>query len=339
MSQETMQPESSSPEIRQITEKDLSIDAGGECERICSFIQKNMVEVFRKRGAVIGLSGGIDSSVTAALLAKALGKERVLGIFMPERQSSEDSKVLGQQIADHLGIETVTSDITPVLDAAGCYMYQNEAIRSVVPSYQPGCPFKIVLPKLGEKYRVFYIVIQMPDNSTIKERMNHQAYLQLVAATNFKQRTRKMIEYYHADRLNYAVAGSPNRLEFDQGFFVKNGDGSADLKPIAHLYKTQVYQLAQFLGIPEKIINQTPTTDTYPMEQTQEEFYFSLPYQFMDLCLFSKNNGFKPQSVCEATGLTPKQVQSVFDDIDAKRKTTKYGHMKPLLVEKINEIE
>ncbi|MFP4680198.1 MAG: NAD(+) synthase [Chitinispirillaceae bacterium] len=323
---------------KQITHEDLRIDAQKETERICSFTRNILVKV-KRRGAVIGLSGGIDSSVTAAVCARALGKERVLGLLMPERHSASETSSLGREVAEALGIKTVEHNITPTLEAAGCYQMQNDAIRSAIPDYQPGAPFKIVLPLIGNGYRLFSVVVQMPDGTTKKERMSHESYLELVAATNFKQRIRKMLEYYHADRLNYVVAGSPNRLEYDQGFFVKNGDGSADIKPIAHLYKSQVYQLAEYLGVPEKIRKRPPTTDTYPMEQSQEEFYFSLPYQKMDLCLYAKNNGFPSMSVCESVGLTQKQCDAVFKDIDTKRKTTKYLHLKPLLVDSVPEIK
>lgn len=327
-----------SPRARMhVTPEDLRLDAEKETEKICNSIRDVLVKV-KRRGAVIGLSGGIDSSVTAAVCARALGKERVLGILMPERHSASETTSLGKSVADALGIKAVEHNITPTLEAAGCYQMQTDAIRSVIPDYQPGAPFKIVLPLIGNTYRLFSLVVQMPDGSTKKERMSHEAYLALVAATNFKQRIRKMLEYYHADRLNYVVAGSPNRLEYDQGFFVKNGDGSADIKPIAHLYKSQVYQLAEHLGIPEEIRKRPPTTDTYPMEQSQEEFYFSLPYNKMDLCLYAKNNGFSPISVCESAGLTPEQCQAVFNDIDTKRRTTKYLHLKPQLVDTVPEI-
>jgi NAD+ synthase len=164
------------------------------------------------------------------------------------------------------------------------------------------------------------------------------AYLNILAATNFKQRIRKMMEYYHADRLNYAVTGTPNRLEYDQGFFVKLGDGSADIKPIAHLYKTQVYQLAEYLGIPKEIRSRPPTTDTYSLAQGQDEFYFSLPYDKMDLCLYGKNNGFSPADIASSVGLPTDQVQRVFQDIDAKRLATRYLHMPPILIESVKEV-
>jgi len=147
-----------------------------------------------------------------------------------------------------------------------------------------------------------------------------------------------MLEYYHADRLNFAVTGTPNRLEYDQGFFVKLGDGAADVKPIAHLYKTQVYQLAQYLGVPKEIRQRPPTTDTYSLSQGQDEFYFSLPYDKMDLCLYGKNNGISVETVAEYLDLKPEQIQRVYDDIDTKRLTTRYLHLSPLLVEDIPEI-
>ncbi|MGM0577450.1 MAG: NAD(+) synthase [Myxococcota bacterium] len=107
--------------------------------------------------------------------------------------------------------------------------------------------------------------------------MPADANLQLVAAASFKQYVRKMMEYYHADRLVYAVVGTPNRLERDQGFFVMGGDGAADVKPIAHLYKTQVYALADWMRLPDEVSFRAPTTDTCSMDQNQEEFFFSVP--------------------------------------------------------------
>jgi NAD+ synthase len=100
-------------------------------------------------------------------------------------------------------------------------------------------------------------------------------YLQIVAASNLKQRTRMSTLYYHAEMRNYAVIGTANKNEHDQGFFVKYGDGGVDIQPIAHLFKTQVYQLARYLGVPEEIQQRPPTTDTYSASCTQEEFSFA----------------------------------------------------------------
>ena len=318
----------------------LGIDAEQVTARIAEAISSQVLGTLRRRGVVVGLSGGIDSSVCAALSVRALGPKRVLGVFMPERDSSDDSLYLGRLLAAHLGIETIVENIAPPLVAAGCYERQNEAIRSVFPEYADGWKCKITLPSLlnGDRLNIFSLTVMSPDGDMKTARLPLSAYLQLVAATNFKQRMRATMAYYHADRLNYAVVGTPNRLEYDQGFFVKGGDGAADLKPIAHLYKTQVYELAAHVGVPEEIRRRPPTTDTYSMPQTQEEFYFALPYGAMDLCLYAHNHGIPPQDVASVLGLAEPQVAAVFKDIDSKRRTTRYLHLSPLLVEKVSEI-
>lgn len=310
----------------------LKLDCRKEAERICSAMTDTVRRRFRKKGLVVGLSGGIDSSTVAALGVRALGKERVLGLLMPERHSSDDTLSLSSGLARSLGIQAIHEDISGILDAAGCYRRQEEAIRLVIPGYGPGWKSKIVLPSVvdGDQYRIFSIVALSPAGDRVEARLNLDAYLGVVAATNFKQRTRKMLEYYHADRLNYAVAGTPNRLEYDQGFFVKLGDGAADIKPIAHLYKTQVYQMAEYLGLPAEIRSRPPTTDTYSMPQSQEEFYFSLPYDKMDLVLYGRNQDYTPAQIGPAVGLRPEQVERVFKDIEGKRRVAAYLHAVPV---------
>ncbi len=279
-------------------------------------------------------SGGVDSSVVAALCARALGPERVLGLLMPELDSSEDSLTLGRRVAERLLIATEVEEITEALRAVGCYERQAEAIRTVFPEYGEGFRCKLSLPPLleGERLNVHILTIRAPNGEEKSSRLPPEAYRQLVAATNFKQRIRKSMEYYHADRLGYAVAGTPNLLEYDQGFFVKQGDGQADFKPIAHLYKTQVYALAEYLGIPDEVISLTPTTGTWSLPQTQEEFYFSLPYRHLDLCLYGRDHGVPPSAVAGALGLSADQVERVYRDIDAKRRAAQYLHLPPLLV-------
>jgi len=319
----------------------LAIDAEKVVAEITSAIREQVGRVLRRQGAVVGLSGGIDSSVTCLLCARALGAERVLGLFMPERASASESLDLGRQVAAVAGVRTELVPIAPVLEAAGCYAYLTEAVRSVVPEYMDSWGMKIVLPSLlgPERLNVFSLVVQPPGGQEIRARLTTEAYLQIVAATNMKQRVRKQTEYFWADRFNYAVAGTPNRLEYDQGFFVKNGDGAAGFKPIAHLYKTQVFALADYLGVPETIRSRTPTTDTYSMPQTQEEFYFALPYDRMDLCLYGKNHDTPAAEVAPAVGVTTEQVERIYADIDAKRRTTRYLHLPPILVERVPELE
>ena len=319
----------------------LTLNAAQEADRIAQALREQVLGTLRRRGAVVGISGGIDSAVVAALCARALGPDKVLGLFMPEHHSSDDALRLGRMLAQVLGIATLVEDIAPALEGLGCYSRQVEAIRSVVPDYGDGWKCKLVLPSIleGERLNVTRLTVQNPAGETTTVRLPLAAYLQMVAATNFKQRVRKMTEYYHADRLNYAVSGTPNRLEYDQGFFVKQGDGSADFKPIAHLYKTQVYQLAAYLGVPEEIRQRPPTTDTFSMPQTQEEFYFALPYDRMDLCLYAFNHGVAAAEVAPVVGITPAQVERVFKDIEAKRRATQYLHRWPLLIDPVTEVE
>lgn len=270
----------------------------------------------------------------------ALGKERVFGLHMPEKVSAPETISLSTVVSDDLGIDSVLEEITGTLEAVGCYRRYDEAVRQVVPDYGPGWKSKIVLPGVvdDEALRLYSVVVEDPDGQQSRHRLSMRAYLGIVAATNFKQRVRKMLEYYHADSLNYVTTGTPNRLEFDQGFFVKLGDGAADIKPIAHLYKTQVYALAEYLGVPEQIRTRPSTTDTYSLQQSQEEFYFSLPHHLMDLCLYGHNNGVAMDQVAAATGLTTEQLGRVYSDIEQKRRTTHYLHQQPVLVEDVPEI-
>lgn len=312
----------------------LKLDAAREVGRICGVIRDQVFNQLKRRGAVIGISGGIDSSVTAALCARALGRQRVLGLFTPEKDSSPDSLRLGRLLADWLGIRGIVEEISPILDGAGCYRRRDEAIRTVIPQYTEEYKCKIALPSLAQNsaYAIYSVIVRSPAGVQTSARLTAEAYRGIIAATSFKQRVRKMIEYYHADRCQYVVAGTPNRLEYDLGFFVKNGDGAADIKPIAHLYKAQVYQLAAFLNVPEEIQRRPPTTDTYSLEQSQEEFYFSLPLEKMDLCLYGKDHNISPEKMAPAVGLTAEQVERVYSQIDSKRNAAHYLHCGPLVV-------
>jgi NAD+ synthase len=317
----------------------LKLDVAVEVERITAAIREIVFSKLRRNGAVIGVSGGIDSSVVAYLCVRALGKDRVIVVFTPEADSSPESLRLGRMVAETLGVRSFLEDITPTLRGACCYARRDEAIRTLIPDYGEGWQMKIVLPSLfdSQRYALFSIVAKSPAGETRKVRLTFDSYLTIVAATNFKQRTRKMMEYYYSDRFKYAVAGTPNRLEYDQGFFVKNGDGAADFKPIAHLYKTQVYQLADYLAVPEEIRLRPATTDTYSLPQTQEEFYFSLSLDKTDLCLYGQNNGLTPAQLAPMVGISEHQVKRVYDAIASKRRVAEYLHAAAVLVDPINK--
>ncbi len=321
---------------------DLHLNPAEETERIAATLRQQLGDALIRRGLVVGMSGGIDSSVCAALAVRAVGVAHVFGLLMPEQDSDRNSLGLASRCAEALGISYEIEDITEILAAVGCYRRRNAAIRRLVPDFQDNWRFKVVLPggRLdSDRLNVSYLAIEAPGGAVRQVRLPPAEYREIVAATNFKQRVRTMLEYYHADRLHYAVVGTPNRLEYDQGFFVKGGDGLADVKPIAHLYKTQVYELAEFLGVPAEIRSRTPTTDTYSLPQTQEEFYFALPTATLDLVLYAHNLGMNPAAVAAELGRTPEEATRALRDIEQKRTATRYLHMPPLLVEPVLERE
>mgnify|MGYP000868552081 CR=1 FL=1 len=312
----------------------LAMDYEAEADRIAACIRTALRTRLHRRGLVVAMSGGIDSSVCAALAVRALGPKKVFGLLMPEQDSSSLSGERGEVLARHLGVEFTVQNIAPTLAAIGCYEARDDAIRTVIPEYDSEWKNKIVIAgALEGQVNHFKLVAQSPDGEMREVRLPLKAYLTIVAATNHKQRIRKTLEYFHADRSNYAVVGTPNKLEYDQGFFVKNGDGSADLKPIAHLYKTQVYAMARHLGLPDDICSAIPTTDTYSLPQGQDEFYFALPYHLMDIALQSQESGKSAADLAAIMGIEVQQAERIYADIDSKRSTTEYLHMAPVLMD------
>jgi NAD+ synthase len=323
--------------------RELDLDPAQATAAICERLRDQLGRLLRRRGLIVAMSGGVDSSVCAALAVRAVGAGHVFGLLMPERESDPDSLTLSRSWVGALGVEFAVEDIGPTLEALGCYWRRNAAIRRIVPEFEDDWRCKIVLgggsPTEVEGLTVPYLVVELPNGTVRRVRVPAAEYRQIVAATNFKQRTRKILEYYHADRLHYAVLGTPNRLEYDQGFFVKGGDGLADVKPIAHLYKTQVYALAEYLGVPAGIRGRTPTTDTYSLPQTQEEFYFGLPTETLDLVLFAHNQGREAALVAANLGREVDAVSRAFRDIDRKRAGSRYLHMPPLLAGPVPEVD
>lgn len=320
----------------EITMDILKIDEKAEVGRIADKLIDLLRNKLHRRGLVVGISGGVDSAVSTALCVEALGAKRVFGILMPEHDSSSESVSYGQLVVDKFGLDHTMENIGPTLEAIGCYRWRDEAIRKLFPEY--GDDWKCKIAIAGQRKGTinhFNLVVQSPTGEISEKRMGLKEYLQVVAATNYKQRIRKTVEYFHADRLNYAVVGTPNRVEYDQGFFVKNGDGSADVKPIAHLYKTQVYALARYLGLPEEICNSTPSTDTYSMPQGQDEFYYTLPYDKMDVALWNYNHGVSAAKLAATLAIDEEHANFIYKDIEAKRSATQYHHMNPLLIEDV----
>lgn len=322
-----------------LTPQVLELDCAAEADRIARRMVEIVAGQLRRRGVIIALSGGVDSSVCGALAVRAFGPKKVFGLLLPERDSSTFSKDRGLVVAEQLGIAHETVNIAPTLEAIGCYRARDEAIRAVFPEYGDAWKCKIAIAGGSEgRINFFKLVVQSPAGEIREARLPIKEYLQIVAATNYKQRIRKTVEYFHADRLNYAVIGTPNRLEYDQGFFVKNGDGAADLKPIAHLYKTQVYALARHLGLPEEVCSAMPTTDTYSMQQGQDEFYFALTYDKMDYALWARNHAVPAVELARFLEISEDRATFILNDIDAKRRTTHYLHARPALAGAVPEV-
>ena len=319
----------------------LDLNPGQETANIVEQLRSIVYSKFKKKGVVLGISGGIDSSVVAALCVKAFGKEKVLALTMPEYESSSDTNYYTQLLVSKYDLKTKNENIGGILDALQCYKRRNDAIRQVVPEFSDDWKCKISLPKTHEtgQLNFFTVTVMSPAEEIISKRLPLTTYLQIMAASNFKQRVRKMLEYYYCEKLNYANLGTPNQLEYDQGFFVKYGDGAADVKPIAHLYKTQVYQLAHYLDVPEEIIQRIPTTDTYSLPQSQDEFYFSLPYQEMDLCLYGMDNHVPAGTVADVLGLPKKQIERCYQNIVQKRRMAEYLHSGPEIINHFNVAE
>jgi NAD+ synthase len=311
----------------------LIIDAATETETIVAMLRHQVCQRMRRRGAVVGISGGIDSSVVLSLCVRAFGPQQVTAVMMPEKDSDPESERLARLVAGREGVEPLLEEITGVLDAFGCYRQRDEAIRRVFPEYDArgGYRAKIVLPRnvLGGTLNVFSLTIVSPDGTEKTRRLPLREYFQIVAASNLKQRTRMAMLYYHAERQNYVVVGTGNKNERDQGFFVKYGDGGVDINPITHLYKTQVYQLAQYLGVPEAIRTRPPTTDTYSAHSTQEEFFFRMPFETMDLLWYAQENGVPIAEVADVMGLEEAQVQHALDDFTRKQRNSEFLRMAP----------
>ena len=309
-----------------------ALDLEATAERLQRGIASATVSLGR-RGAVVAVSGGIDSSVVAALCARALGPDHTTLLRLPERGLGEYSSDLALRLAHQLGTATHEQCISPALDALGCYAQQDQALRQVFSEYEPGWPYKLVRSRPTGALTVFSLVLERPNGTQESRRVPAEAYRLLLSATNAKQRLRTLISYTWADRLHAAVVGTPNLLELDQGFFVKGGDGLADLKPIAGLYKQQVYALGRYLGLPAAITDRSPTTETFTLAQSQDEFYFGYPLEQMDLLLWGEKQGIAPRDLALGSDLTVAQVVAGYAEVARRRVATDYLHRAPVLLE------
>lgn len=318
----------------------LKIDCKEEIERTCSFIKEQTIAM-KRDGIVIGLSGGIDSALATELCVKALGKDRVSGLILPEKDSSPVSAKFAKKQAEGLGIEYETVDITPTLESFGTYEKRDGIIKKLIPDYENSHKLKITLPPdllNRDSYNFFTLSVDDGKGNIKTSRLNKESLLGIIAATDTKQRTRMMHLYYYAEQKNYLVCGTTNKSETIQGFFVKHGDGGVDIEPLAHLYKVQVYALSEYLGVIKEIINRAPSPDTFNFEVTDEEFYFRLPYDKLDYLLYAWENNVEISKVCSLMNLKEDQVRRVFRDFTTKYNATKHlRQLPPTLVGKMEK--
>jgi NAD+ synthase len=309
----------------------LKLDCESEVERICSFI-KQQVNAFRRDGMIVGLSGGIDSALSAALSVRALGKESVLGLILPEKDSNPISAEYAKKYAEKLGIKTEKIDITPVLESFGSYRKRDNIIKSIFPDYNSEYRLNLTLPRdllSKDAYNIFTLNISDPQGNVKSFRINKESLNGIVAATDTKQRARMMHLYYYAEMKNYLVCGTTNKTESIQGCFVKYGDGGVDIEPIEHLYKTQIYQISKYLGVIKEIIDRVPSPDTFSLVVSDEEFYFRMPYDILDPLLYAWQNNIKIVEVCEALNLDEQQVKRAFRDFTGKYNATEHLRQLP----------
>ena len=314
----------------------LKIDCKAEVERICDFI-KSETSKMKRDGAVIGLSGGVDSATIAELCLQALGKDKILGLILPEKESNPISAEYAMLQAKKMGINTKTDDITSALEGLGTYQRRDSIIKNIFPGYNEKFSSKIVLPPdllSNDAFNFFTLKITNDKGGTDSARLNNKQMREIVAATNTKQRTRMIYLYYYAEKYNYFVCGTTNHTELIQGFFVKYGDSGVDCEPMAYLYKMQVYKIAEYLGVIKEILERTPSPDTFSFPVSDEEMYFRIPYNILDLLLYAWENKISPEEAGKELELTTEQVKRAFRDFDSKFNATEYLRLPPLEMEK-----
>ncbi|WP_041446467.1 NAD(+) synthase [Pseudothermotoga thermarum] len=244
-------------------------------KEICNFIF-DFVEKYGYKGIVVGISGGLDSAVTAALCVKAIGSEKVFGLIMPERDSSKDTVKDAKLVCEWLKIPFKVKSITPILRKIGVYKLFPPA-RLFPRSFQE----RYVLNKWRK-------LSQDPFIDDLLSKGNDQ-FLKGLAFYRIKHRVRMCLLYFEAEQRGYAVASTENKTEYLTGLYVKWGDDCGDISPIAHLYKTQVFDLAKKLDVPEKIIAKAPSPDLIP--GIDDEFALGMSYQELDQILVAIETG------------------------------------------------
>ncbi|MCK4538377.1 MAG: NAD(+) synthase [Candidatus Krumholzibacteria bacterium] len=303
----------------------LDFDVESITGQIVDFIRDQVQNNFHRKGIIIGLSGGIDSAVCAALSVKALGKDRVFGVLLPERDSSPVSREYGRKCAESLNIRYHEVEISPMLDVFGVYAKRDSVVEKYFPDYDGDQKFRLTLPQdLLDRDRIstYHLDIETEEGKIETKRLAHKDYLKMMAANDIKQRVRMTQLYYEAEKRHYIVCGTTNLPEMIQGFFVKFGDGGVDIEPLTDLYKAQVFALGRHLGVPQEVLDRTPSPDTYSLPVSDKDFYFCMPYDMLDMVMYAMLNNVPVEKTAEVLGMTTEQVERAWKDIERKKNAT-----------------
>lgn len=311
--------------------EELNRDIENLALNIRSFI-KSQISSFKKKGVVLGVSGGIDSAVALTLCVQELGKENVYGILLPEKESAPSSRTLGAEICESLGVQYEEVPISPILESLNIYEKKEQIIKRTCPEYDPRIhKTSLVLPDFLNQglLNVPYIWLIKDGETIAKYRLKANDYLELIGLQGVKQRSRMVIQYMYAEKLNYVVCGTTNKTELVLGQFVKYGDGGVDLEPLADCYKMQIYALGKFLNVNEEIMKRPPSADTWSHYTTDEEFYWRMPIHVMDQLLYSQEHHLPLHVIEKNTGLPRDKIEKAQRHINKIRDTTEYVRASP----------
>jgi len=309
----------------------LNIDAAREIESLANFVREQ-VSALRRSGVIVGLSGGIDSAVMAALAVHALGPDNVVGLILPEKESNPVSREFAAKHAQAMGIEYHVRDITATVDAVRPYADRDAYLQSLVPEYVPGSSYNITLPTdLLERdaFSVYMLQVKLPDGQIKRKRLGMEAFRTITSFANIKIRARMIHLYAEADRRGLLVGGTTNRTEYLLGDFCRYGDGGTDIEPLAHLYKHQVYQIARHLGVIQEIIARTPSPDTFSLPVSDQEFFFRIPFERLDHLLYAWEHQVPVETTAQVLGLSEDAVKRAFQDFTTKHRATAHLRAMP----------